>query len=325
MSSLNKNMRIVFMGVPQFAVSTLESLIINGFNVVGVVTSPDKPAGRGRKLHRSAVKEFAELHSIPVLQPDNLKNTEFLGALKNLKGDTFIVVAFRKLPEEVWKMPAMGTINLHASLLPNYRGAAPINHVIVNGETQTGVTTFFINDKIDTGNILLREELPISASENAGELHDRMAKTGASLMIKTLSGIADNSVKPQAQSSFITDEANLKTAPKIFPKDCIIDWNMEATRICNFVRGLSPLPGARSSFKNNDGSLSFKILECHAGHEEHNLPAGTISSDGKHYIKIACKDGFINVVNLQVEGRKKMDTAEFLRGFRISGYTIESN
>ena len=321
---LNKNMKIVFMGTPQFAVATLGSLLANGFDVVGIVTTPDKPAGRGRKLQKPEVKEFAELNSISVLQPDNLKDTEFLTALKSFNCDVFIVVAFRKLPEEVWKMPPLGTINLHASLLPDYRGAAPINHAIINGETQTGVTTFFIDDKIDTGSVLLREELIISPFENAGELHDRLAKTGASLMVKTLHGIADNNLKPQAQSLFITDGANLKTAPKIFPKDCIIDWNQDVTHIHNFVRGLSPLPGARSLLKKNAGSLSFKILESIPEHEEHNLSHGTIATDGKHYLKIACKDGFLNIISLQIEGRKRMETTEFLKGFRIEGYMVVS-
>jgi len=317
-------MRIVFMGTPQFAVATLGSLLMNEFNVVGVVTTPDKPAGRGRKLQESAVKEFAKSSCIPVLQPDNLKDPEFLTALKSFNGNIFIVVAFRKLPEEVWKMPAMGTINLHASLLPDYRGAAPINHVIINGETQTGLTTFFIDDKIDTGNILLREALPIFPFENAGDLHDRMAKEGARLVIKTLSGIADNSVKPQAQSLFITQESKLKTAPKIFPNDCIIDWNQEVIRIHNLVRGLSPSPGARSSLKNNNSSLSFKILESIPEYEVHNLSPGTISSDGKHFLKIACQDGFLNVVSLQAEGRKKMNATEFLKGFKIADYIVVS-
>ena len=312
------------MGTPQFAVATLGSLLINGFNVVGVVTTPDKPAGRGRKVQKSAIKEFAESNCIPVLQPEKLKDVGFLNTLKSLNADIFIVVAFRMLPEEVWKMPPMGTINLHASLLPDYRGAAPINHAIINGETQTGVTTFFIDDKIDTGNILLSEKMPIFPFENAGDLHDRMAKTGARLTIKTLNAIAENSIEPQAQSALITDESKLKKAPKIFTKDCIIDWNLEVTCINNFIRGLSPLPGARSSLKNNDVSLSFKILESHPEHEEHNLPLETILTDGKHYLKVACKDGFINIVSLQVEGRKKMNITEFLNGFKISDYTIGS-
>ena len=318
-------MRVVFMGTPQFAVATLGSLLMNQFNVVGVVTSPDKPAGRGRKLQQSAVKEFAEFSHLPVLQPDNLKDPEFLNTLKSLNADIFIVVAFRMLPEEVWKMAPMGTINLHASLLPDYRGAAPINHAIINGETQTGVTTFLIDDKIDTGKILLREKMPIFSFETAGDLHDRMAKAGARLMIKTLNAIVDNSIEPQVQSMFITEESQLKKAPKIFPQDCIIDWNQEVTRINNFIRGLSPQPGARSSLKNNDISLSFKILESLSEHEEHNMSPGTISSDGKHYLKIAGKDGFINILSLQIEGRKKMNITEFLNGFRISGYAVDSN
>ena len=313
------------MGTPQFAVVTLGSLLINEYNVVGVVTTPDKPAGRGRKFQKSAVKEFAESNCVPVSQPGNLKDSEFLNTLKALNGDIFIVVAFRMLPEEVWKMPAIGTVNLHASLLPDYRGAAPINHVIINGETQTGITTFFIDDKIDTGNILLREEVSIFPFENAGDLHDRLARAGAKLLIKTLSGIADNSLKPQPQSAFITPELKLKTAPKIFPKDCIIDWHQEVTRIYNLVRGLSPIPGARSSLKNNNVPLLFKILESRPEHEEHNLLPGTISTDGKHYLKIACKNGFLNILNLQVEGKKKMTAAEFLNGFRISDYTVDSN
>ena len=323
--SLDKNIRIVFMGTPKFAVATLESLITNGFNVVGVVTTPDKPAGRGRKLQKSAVKEFAESNCIPILQPDNLKDPEFLNSLKSFNGNVFIIVAFRMLPEEVWKMPDMGTINLHASLLPQYRGAAPINHAIINGETQTGVTTFFIDDKIDTGNILLKEEVDIYAYDNADDLHNILSETGAQLMIKTLLGIADNSIKPKAQSLFITDVSKLKTAPKIFPKDCIIDWNQEVTHIHNFIRGLSSSPGARSSLKNNEVTLSFKILECFPEYAEHNLLPGTISTDGKHYLKIAGKDGFINIIDLQVEGRKKMNVTEFLNGFGISGYTINFN
>ena len=322
MSFINKNMRIVFMGTPQFAVETLETLINEGFNVVGVVTTPDKPAGRGKKLQKSAVKECAESNSIPVLQPDNLKDAEFLNALKALNGDVFIVVAFKKLPEEVWKMPPIGTINLHASLLPDYRGAAPINHAIMNGEEQIGVTTFFIDDKIDTGNILLREEVPIYVYENAGDLHYRAAERGAQLMIKTLLRIADNSLKPKPQSWFMTNEATLKTAPKIFPKDCIINWNQEVTRVHNFVRGLSPSPGARSLFKNNDVALSFKIIESYPEYEEHNLLPGTICTDEKEHLKIACKDGFLCIIDLQVEGKKMMCTAKFLRGFRISDYTI---
>ncbi|MDR2888101.1 MAG: methionyl-tRNA formyltransferase [Bacteroidales bacterium] len=315
-------MKIVFMGTPPFAVSTLEALHVNGFNVVAAVTAPDKPAGRGRKIQKPAVKEFAELNNIPVLQPVNLKDAGFISSLRALGGDIFIVVAFRMLPREVWEMPPLGTVNLHASLLPDYRGAAPINHAIINGETETGVTTFLIDERIDTGNILLRETLSISPSENAGTLHDRLAKTGAQLVVETLRGISDGSVKPQDQALFMAGRGTeLKAAPKIFPKDCVIDWNSEAAAINNLVRGLSPLPGARSVLRNEWGTLSFKILECIPKYENHSLMPGTIVTDERCCLRIACKDGFVDVTTLQAEGRNRMSAAEFLKGFRIDGYT----
>jgi methionyl-tRNA formyltransferase len=318
-----KNLRIVFMGSPEFAVATLGSLLMNGFNVVGVVTVPDKPAGRGRSIQKSAVKVFAESSYIPVFQPSNLKDPEFIKSMKSLNTDVFIVVAFRMLPEAVWKLPNIGTINLHASLLPYYRGAAPINHAIINGEIRTGVTTFLIDEKIDTGNILLREELHIFPFENAGDLHDRMTKLGARLVIKTLAGIVDKSVTPQPQSNFLIPGAELTTAPKIHPEDCEINWNSGAVKIHNLIRGLAPSPGARSQFRNKNASLSFKIFESTPEIEEHSLSPGTIVSDGKHFIRIACSDGFLSISNLQLEGKKKMNSIEFLRGFRISDYTID--
>jgi len=311
------------MGTPDFAVATLGSLLMNGFNVVGVVTVPDKPAGRGRKMHRSAVKEFAESSYIPVLQPNNLKDPGFLQNLKNLNADIFIVVAFRMLPEAVWKMPPSGTINLHSSLLPYYRGAAPINHVIINGETFTGVTTFLIDDNIDTGNILLREEMHIFPFENAGDLHDRMMKLGARLVIKTLAGIFDKSISPLPQSDFMIPGKEIRSAPKIHPDDCIINWNSGVIKIHNLIRGLAPAPGARSVLKCKDTLLSFKIFESIPEPEKHSLAPGTIVSDAKHYIKVACSDGFLNISNLQLEGKKKMNSIEFLRGFKISDYTID--
>jgi methionyl-tRNA formyltransferase len=317
-----KNLRIVFMGTPEFAVATLGSLLMNGFNVVAVVTAPDKPSGRGRKITKSAVKDFAELSNLPLLQPANLKDPEFLESLRNLNADYFIVVAFRMLPEEVWKMPHGGTINLHASLLPDYRGAAPINHAIINGETLSGVTTFFIDDKIDTGNILLREEVQIFPFENAGDLHDRLMKHGARLVIKTLAAITENRITEQSQAHFIRQGDSLKMAPKIHPGDCIIDWNTEAIKIHNLIRGLAPYPCARSSFKNDSASISFKIYESQPETEIHSSRPGTIISDGKHFIRICCKDGFINVSSLQLEGKKRMSTVEFLRGFKIENYII---
>ena len=317
-----KNLRIVFMGTPEFAVATLGSLLMNGFNVAGVVTTPDKPAGRGRKLNKSPVKEFAEFSQLPIMQPENLKDPEFIENLKSINADVFVVVAFRMLPEVIWKIPSIGTLNLHASLLPHYRGAAPINHAIINGETITGVTTFLIDDKIDTGNILLREEVHIFPFENAGDIHDRLMKQGARLVIKTLEGLSDNTIKPQPQSLFIKPGEVLKLAPKIFPKDCIVNWNNDPATIHNLIRGLAPSPCARSVLSNDTSELSFKIFESQPETVKHNMNPGEIISDGKHFIKIACKDGFISIGSLQLEGKKKMNTVEFLRGFKIKDYTI---
>jgi methionyl-tRNA formyltransferase len=316
-----KNLRIVFMGTPEFAVATLGALLINdGVDVVGVVTAPDKPSGRGRKIVKSAVKEFAEFSKLNILQPVSLRDREFIEQLKDLKADFFIVVAFRMLPEAVWKIPPQGTINLHASLLPDYRGAAPINHAIMNGETTTGITTFLIDDKIDTGNILLQEEVSISPFENAGELHDRLMKFGARLVIRTISDLSDNKLIPTPQIK----GTNLKPAPKIHPADCIIDWNNETIKLNNFVRGLAPYPCARAWFKNDSGTISFKIFESSPQQEKHSLKAGTLVSDGKTFLRISCNDGLLNILSLQIEGKKRMNTIEFLRGFKISGYTIST-
>ncbi len=308
------------MGTPEFAVATLGSLLMNGFNVVSVVTVPDKPSGRGRKLSKSAVRIFAETSKLPVLQPSNLKDPEFLAELKELKADIFIVVAFRMLPEEVWKMPPLGTINLHASLLPDYRGAAPINRAIINGETTTGVTTFLIDDKIDTGKILLKEEVQIFPFENAGDLHDRLMKQGARLVIKTINGIAQNNIIMIPQSNLAGVAGPIKTAPKIHPEDCVIDWNNPPVKIHNLIRGLAPDPCARSWFKNDSSTISFKIFESQPEMILHSDKPGTILSDGKHYLKIACTGGYINIASLQTEGRKRMCTPEFLRGFKIDSF-----
>jgi len=317
-----KNLRIVFMGTPEFAVATLGSLLMNGFNIICVVTAPDKPSGRGRKMTKSAVKEFAEFSYLPILQPVNLKDPEFIDNLKKLNADLFIVVAFRKLPEAVWKMPSIGTINLHASLLPDYRGAAPINHAIINGETTTGVTTFFIDEKIDTGNILLREEVQIFPFENAGDLHDRLMKYGARLVIRTLADIAENKVRTIPQTQLIDHGEPPKLAPKIHPNDCIINWNNDPVKIHNFIRGLAPYPCARSCFKSDSSTYSFKIFESQPEIEKHSFKPGTIFSDGKHYLRIGCYDGFLSIASLQLEGKKRINTVEFLRGFRIIDFTI---
>jgi methionyl-tRNA formyltransferase len=317
-----KNLRIVFMGTPEFAVATLGALLMNGFNVIGIVTTPDKPSGRGRKITRSAVKEFAEFSYLPIMQPENLKDAGFISELKKLNADIFIVVAFRMLPEVVWKIPAIGTINLHASLLPHYRGAAPINHSIINGETITGVTTFFIDEQIDTGNILLREEVQIFPFENAGDLHDRLMKHGARLIIKTIADIAENKIRPIPQAQFLKPGESPKQAPKIYPNDCVIDWNNDSLKIQNFIRGLAPYPCSRSFLKKDSSTLSFKIFESQPEIAKHIFKPGQIISDGKHFIRIACKDGFISIACLQLEGKNRMNTVEFLRGFKITDYTI---
>lgn len=320
-----KSLRVVFMGTPEFAVASLGSLLMNGYYVVSVVTSPDKPAGRGRTVTKSAIKTFSESNYLPILQPENLKNPVFIERLKRLNADVFVVVAFRMLPEEVWKIPAKGTINMHASLLPQYRGSAPINHAIMNGETMTGVTTFLIDDKIDTGNILLREEVPVFPFENFGDLHDKLMKHGARLVIKTLEGIAENSIKPQAQSNFMIPGEILRKAPKIFPDNCIIDWNNEPSKIHNYVRGLSPYPCARSSFKNESRNITFKIFESQPEMEMHLFQPGQIVSDGKNFIKVACPGGFVRILNLQIEGKKRLITEDFLRGFKIEEFSAPFN
>lgn len=309
------------MGTPEFAVSTLGSLLINGYDVAAVVTSPDKPAGRGRKIRKSPVKIFAESNFLTVLQPDDLKDQDFIKSLKHLNSDMFIVVAFRKLPENVWKIPHRGTINLHASLLPQYRGAAPINHVLINGETLTGVTTFLINDKIDQGNILLRQEVPIYPFENAGNLHEKLMKEGARLVIKTLEGIKGDFIKPMDQSNFMMPGEILKVAPRIFPDFCNIDWNNDPAKIHNLIRGLSPYPCARSEFKGLKRTINCKVYESEPQVSDHIFQPGDMLSDGRNYIKVACIGGYVKILSLQVEGKKRLDTEEFLRGFKIDEFS----
>ena len=315
-----KNLRVVFMGTPEFAVASLGSLLMNGYNVVAVVTSPDKPSGRGRIVSKSAVKEFSESNYLPVLQPENLKNPVFIERLKRLNADVIVVVAFRMLPETVWRIPAKGTFNLHASLLPQYRGPAPINHVIINGETITGITTFMIDEKIDTGNILMREEVRISPFENAGDLHDKLMKHGARIVIKTLEAIAEGNIRPQPQSNFMLPGEILKTAPKILPDDCIINWDNKPDKIHNLVRGLSPYPCAKSAFKNEKKSITFKVFESRPVNDSNKFKPGQIISDGKRFIKIACLGGFVEIISLQIEGKRRMNCEDFLKGFRIAEF-----
>ena len=302
------NLRIIFMGTPDFAVPSLQALAEAGYQVVAVVTAPDKPSGRGLQLKASPVKIYAQSQGIPVLQPEKLKNPEFLSALRAFQADLQVVVAFRMLPEVVWNMPPKGTINLHASLLPDYRGAAPINHAIIQGETETGATTFFLQHAIDTGDIIDSIRVPILPDDNAGTLHDKLMIQGAQLIVKTVDAIEQNTYTTQAQSG-VSD----KTAPKIFRDDCKIDWHQPAIRIHNLIRGLSPYPAAFTDV----AGIQWKIFQSTPVITTHQLQPGTLVSDHKTYLHIACADGFLNIISLQAEGKKRMEIAEFLRGNRI--------
>lgn len=305
-------MRIIFLGTPDFAVASLKALVENNYNVVAVVTAPDRPVGRGRKLREPAVKEFAKAQGIPVLQPVKLRDPKFLEQLKGFNADIQVVVAFRMLPEIVWDMPPLGTINVHASLLPQYRGAAPINHVLINGETETGVTTFKLKHEIDTGGILLQDKISIEKEDNAGSLHDKLMVLGADLLVKTLEKIQDDSVTPTDQSELLGD-SEVKHAPKIFKEDGIIDFKNNGEEIINQIRGLSPYPGAHTTL---DGK-TLKIYHATFEPSTRPLSAGEVNSDGKDYLKISCKDGQINILNLQLEGKKRMAVKDFLKGYRF--------
>jgi len=310
-----KDTRIVFMGTPPFAVASLDALVKAGFNIVSVVTAPDKPAGRGLQLQQSAVKKYAVENNLPVLQPTKLKDPEFTAALKVLDAQLFVVVAFRMLPEIVWDMPPMGTINVHGSLLPSYRGAAPINWAVINGERETGVTTFKLKAAIDTGNILLQDKLPISESDTAGTIHDTMMVLGANLLVKTLTGLINNTLVEKDQEAIINqDPSLLKHAPKIFTETCTINWTENVASIYNLIRGLSPFPGALT--KLDDKIL--KIFESTKEISSHANKIGSVSTDTKTYLKFACADGYIHVLDLQLEGKKRMKVADFLRGYKIN-------
>ena len=312
-------MRIVFMGTPEFAVESLKVLIQHQYQVVGVVTAPDKPAGRGHKLQYSAVKQFALDHQLPLLQPTNLKDEAFLQALKALKADLQIVVAFRMLPEVVWNMPPMGTFNLHASLLPQYRGAAPINWAIINGEQETGVTTFFIREGVDTGNIILQERIPIHEEDDAGVLHDKLMIMGAQLVKKTVDRLAKGTITTTAQSSIIEDTSTLKLAPKLFKDNCQMDFSKSVDEMHNFVRGLSPYPTAWTSLQlpGQSETMVLKVFKTEKEKCTHQSAIGSVHTDGKNFLKIALPDGFIQLVEIQAPGKKRMDIASFLRGLRV--------
>ena len=324
-----KSLRVAFMGTPEFAVSSLEAISRSVHQLVGVVTVPDKPSGRGQILTPCAVKRYAVEHQLPVLQPDKLKNPDFLQQLASWKADIFVVVAFRMLPAEVWKMPPQKTINLHGSLLPQYRGAAPINHVIMNGEAETGVTTFFIDEAIDTGKILFAEKMNIGNDEDAGSLHDRMKVVGAELVVKTLNAIAQGNISPMSQEQLSQAEAGLlKVAPKIHPADCVVDWQNSAVCIFNKIRGLSPYPAAFTYLKHEKGTLrTLKIYQAKLADKDFSAAtaAGTIAlSDNRKQCFVAAKDGWIELLEVQIDGKKRMKADEFLRGFDISTHNITS-
>lgn len=308
-----EKLRIIFMGTPEFAVGILDTIIKNNYEVVGVITAADKPAGRGQKTKYSAVKEYALANNLTLLQPTNLKDESFLAELKALNANLQIVVAFRMLPKVVWEMPSLGTFNLHASLLPNYRGAAPINWAIINGETKTGVTTFFIDDKIDTGAMILNSEIAIEPSENAGQLHDRLMHLGSTTVIDTLKVIENGNVSTTIQE----DNAEIKTAYKLNKENCKIDWTKSGEEINNLIRGLSPYPAAWCFLKDKDEELNIKIYEAKLVSDSHSYEAGTLISSKKE-IKIAIKNGFIQLLSLQLPGKKRMQVAELLNGITFS-------
>jgi methionyl-tRNA formyltransferase len=301
-------LRIIFMGTPEFAVPSLDKVYKAGFDIVGVITAPDKPAGRGMKLTESAVKKYAREKNLNILQPEKLKNPEFVEELRSLKADVQLVVAFRMLPEVVWNMPPLGTINLHASLLPQYRGAAPINWAIINGEKETGVTTFKLQHEIDTGNILLQQKVEIAADETAGTLHDKMMITGADLLLKTVQQLEKGVVKEVPQRS----PSTIFAAPKIFSDDCEINWDKKVEEIYNFIRGLSPYPAAFTYLKGK----KLKIFSAEKELSKIGGQPGEVITNHKSYLKFTARDGFISLKEIQLEGKKRMKVEDFLRGWR---------
>lgn len=307
-----RNLRIVFMGTPEFAVATLDKLVQEGYQVVGVITAPDKPAGRGRKIHESSVKQYAKKAGLHIMQPTNLKDKEFLDDLRSLKANLQIVVAFRMLPKQVWSMPEYGTFNLHASLLPDYRGAAPINWAIINGEKETGVTTFFINEKIDTGELILQETTEIGPDDTAGDLHDKLMALGAGLVLKTVSLIENNQVVTKKQPL----DRQFRTADKINKETCKIDWVESPEKIYNHIRGLSPFPTAWTNLNNEDELITIKIYKAKWEKEEHNCKPGTVHFTKKE-LKIASPGGYVYLTELQLPGKRKMAVIDVLNGLKI--------
>lgn len=316
-------LKIVYMGTPDFAVSSLDALCHSQHQVVGVVTVPDRQTGRGLKVTYSPVKQYALDHEIPLLQPEKLRDPQFLEQLRQLEADLFVVVAFRMLPREVWSMPRLGTFNLHASLLPQYRGAAPLNWAIINGEHESGITTFLLNERIDEGQILLQQTTPISDEDTVETLHDRLAEMGKQLVLQTVDGLAAGTLTPHPQC---LDGVELKPAPKIFKEDCLIPWHKPGTQIVNFVRGLSPYPAAMFRMTDSKHQMQqFKVFQVRhekASDQEFQMAVGTVVSDGKKYLKVKVCDGFIHILSLQMNGKRRNNIEEFLRGFDVSGCVL---
>ena len=314
-----EDLRIVYMGTPDFAVESLRALVEGGYNVVGVITMPDKPMGRhGSVLQPSAVKQYAVSVGLPVLQPEKLKDEAFLEELRALRADLQIVVAFRMLPEVVWNMPRLGTFNLHASLLPQYRGAAPINWAVINGDTETGITTFFLKHEIDTGEVIQQVHVPIADTDNVEVVHDKLMVLGGKLVLETVDAILNGTVKPIPQEEMAV-VGELRPAPKIFKDTCRIDWNQPVKKVYDFIRGLSPYPAAWSELVASENeAVVVKIFETEKMYESHQLSAGTVVTDGKKYIKVAVPDGFVSILSLQLPGKKRLKTDELLRGYRLA-------
>lgn len=306
------------MGTPDFAVESLRQLVEGGYNVVGVITMPDKPAGRGHKIQYSPVKQYALEKQLPLLQPERLKDEEFLEALRAWKADLQIVVAFRMLPEVVWNMPRLGTFNLHASLLPQYRGAAPINWAVINGDTETGITTFFLKHEIDTGEVIQQVAVPIADTDNVEVVHDKLMMLGGKLVVETVEAILNDTVKtiPQEEMAVVGE---LRPAPKIFKDTCRINWNQSVKKVYDFIRGLSPYPAAWSELITAEGeTVVLKVFESEKVYEPHQLEVGTVLTDGKKYLKVAVPDGFVSLLSLQLPGKKRLKTDELLRGYRLA-------
>ncbi|MDB4335095.1 methionyl-tRNA formyltransferase [bacterium] len=319
-----KELRIVFMGTPDFAVESLKILVENKYNVVGVITVPDKPAGRGQKLRVSPVKQYAIDNQIQVLQPDKLKAESFLAELKELQAHLQVVVAFRMLPEVVWDMPSMGSFNLHGSLLPQYRGAAPINWAVINGEKETGVTTFFLQHEIDTGNIIDQKVCPISPTDTAGSIHDKLMVIGAKLVLETVQRVCEGNIETTPQDTYLSSKNKLSAAPKIFKNDCKLDWNNSSETIFNMIRGLSPYPAAWTEFKDADGKIySAKLFDAEIDNST-RIGAGKVNTDGKSYLTFGTLNGAIKVKSIQLAGKKRMKLTDLLNGFNIdNSFTLQ--